>query len=203
MKTYPSIDATIRDGKYYVFDKLDGSNIRVEWSKKKKFYKFGTRRRLLDPNERPFGLAVPLIMELEKNVSDIAKKERIDRLTLFFEFHGPKSFAGYHHLDDDLRVDLIDVSLYRHGILEPKEYLKIFGDIPHAELLYYGNINEDLLNQIRDGSLPGMTFEGVVAKAKNLKKPGLPQMFKIKNVAWYQALRDLCKDDDELFEALK
>lgn len=70
-------------------------------------------------------------------------------------------------------------------------------------LNYYGNINEDLLNQIRDGSLPGMTFEGVVSKAKNLKKPGLSQMFKIKNVVWCQALRNLCKDDDELFEVPK
>lgn len=74
-------------------------------------------------------------MELEKSVSDIAKKERIDRLTLFFEFHSPKSFAGYHQ-DDDLRVVLIDVSLYCHSVLEPKEYLKIFGDIPYAELLW-------------------------------------------------------------------
>lgn len=37
MKTYPSIDAAIRDGKYYVFDKLYGSNIRVEPSKSNSF----------------------------------------------------------------------------------------------------------------------------------------------------------------------
>lgn len=203
MKTYPSIDATIRGGQYYVFDKLDGSNIRAEWSKKQQFYKFGTRRRLLDPNEYPFGAAVPLIMELEQMVSDIAKKNRIDRMTLFFEFHGPNSFAGYHHDEDEKRVDLIDVSVYKHGILEPKEFLNVFGKLPHAELLYHGNVNDDLVRQVREGTLPGMTFEGIIAKAKNKRKPGLPQMFKVKNIAWYLALKDLCKDDEELFEKLK
>jgi len=39
VKTYPSIDAKICDGQYYVFDKLDGSNIRAEWSKKQQLYK--------------------------------------------------------------------------------------------------------------------------------------------------------------------
>jgi hypothetical protein len=36
MKQYPSIDATVRRGiLVYAFDKLDGSNIRAEWDRKK------------------------------------------------------------------------------------------------------------------------------------------------------------------------
>lgn len=59
MKQYPSIDHVIRSGKFYLFDKHDGSNIRAERSKKQSFYKFGIRTRLLDPNELPFAKAVP------------------------------------------------------------------------------------------------------------------------------------------------
>jgi hypothetical protein len=40
MKEYPSIDREIRFGEpIYAFDKLDGSNIRAEWNKKRKFWK--------------------------------------------------------------------------------------------------------------------------------------------------------------------
>jgi len=44
MKSYPSIPGKHTNGiPLTVFDKLDGSNIRAEWSKKRGFYKFGTR----------------------------------------------------------------------------------------------------------------------------------------------------------------
>ena len=62
MKAYPTIEYKI-NGKIpvYAFDKLDGSNIRAEWTIKNGFHKFGSRRRLLDPNEEPLGEAVKLI----------------------------------------------------------------------------------------------------------------------------------------------
>ena len=41
MQQYPSIGkGIIQDVDYYIFDKLDGSNIRVEFSLKKGFDKF-------------------------------------------------------------------------------------------------------------------------------------------------------------------
>jgi hypothetical protein len=43
MKTYPSISRDIVGQPIYAFDKLDGSNIRAEWSKKNGFHKFGSR----------------------------------------------------------------------------------------------------------------------------------------------------------------
>ena len=49
MKEYPSIPYRIHgDLDIIAFGKYDGSNIRAEWSQKKGFYKFGTRKRLLD-----------------------------------------------------------------------------------------------------------------------------------------------------------
>jgi hypothetical protein len=62
MKSYPSIPKKVSEDPVYLFDKLDGSNIRAEWTKKNGFAKFGTRNRLMSPEE-PFGKAIPLIMD--------------------------------------------------------------------------------------------------------------------------------------------
>lgn len=80
----------------------------------------------------------------------------------------------------------------------PREFLKIFGDLDTAKLLYIGNPNSIFEESVRDGSLEGMTFEGVVCKGK-WKSPGLPLMFKIKNRAWVERLKETC-DTEEEFE---
>lgn len=52
MKTYPSISTQVDFSlSYCVFDKLDGSNLRAEWSPKRGFYKFGSRTQLLTPDQ--------------------------------------------------------------------------------------------------------------------------------------------------------
>ena len=51
MKSYPSIPKfSFGDIKLHTFDKLDGSNLRFEWTKKKGWYKFGTRSWLKKKN---------------------------------------------------------------------------------------------------------------------------------------------------------
>jgi hypothetical protein len=65
MKAYPSIPRstgmTFQEiPNAYVFDKLDGSQIRVEWSRKRGWYKFGTRTRLFDQTDGQFGRAIPI-----------------------------------------------------------------------------------------------------------------------------------------------
>lgn len=61
MKEYPSIpaaaDLLARPDAYLgqpfvAFDKLDGSNIRAEWDRKKGWLRFGSRRRLLERGRR-------------------------------------------------------------------------------------------------------------------------------------------------------
>ena len=76
MKQYPSIDATVRRGiLVYAFDKLDGSNIRAEWDRKKGFTKFGSRNVLIDETESALGASIPLIKQkYEKDLTDIFKK---------------------------------------------------------------------------------------------------------------------------------
>jgi hypothetical protein len=193
MKKYPTISKEIRSEQVYVFDKLDGSNIRVEWSKKRGFYKFGTRKRLMDENDPQFGKAVELFTEkFSEPLEKVFRDQRQQKALAFFEFHGPNSFAGFHEDDDEHTVTLLDVS-YQKGLLEPRDFLKAFGHLDIPALLHYGKVNSELIEAVRNGNLEGMTFEGVVAKGK-YERPGLPLMFKIKNQAWLDKVKDRYQD---------
>jgi hypothetical protein len=204
MKKYPKITGDIQKGKpFYVFDKLDGSNIRAEWSKKRGIHKFGTRNQMMDESyPHPFlAESIPLIKNgYEDDIGRILTDNKVDRATLFFEFYGASSFAGYHYVEEH-KATMIDANLYKVGFIPPSEYLRLFGDLEIAELLYHGNINEPLIKEIREGTLSGMTFEGVVCKGK-AKKNKSPILFKVKNQSWYHKLRERCNGDDELFEGL-
>jgi len=190
MIQYPSIDAQIRSGHYYVFPKFDGSNCRAQWNRKRSFYKFGKRNGLLDDQTPYLSQAKDLILSLYGDqLDEIFRSKRVDEATAFFEFYGPTSAFGVHY-DEPHTVTLIDIHVHKRGILLPNEFLDWCRYIDHAPCLYQGPINEDLIRQIKDGTLEGMAFEGVVCKGKG--KHG-PDMFKIKSNAWYQTLRDRCK----------
>jgi hypothetical protein len=190
MIEYPVIQRGIRRSEQiYAFDKIDGSNVRAEWSKKRGFYKFGTRKRLMDETDPKFGKAKALILEkYAEDLESIFIKERQQKAVAFFEFHGPNSFAGYHNEDDDHTVTLFDVA-YQHGILEPKDFIKKFGKLDVPPVLWVGNANSVLIDLVKTGQLEGMTFEGVVCKGKYIS-PGYPLMFKIKNEEWIQKLKE-------------
>lgn len=202
MQTYPTIPKIVRNDNIYAFDKLDGSNIRAEWVRKKGFVKFGTRRRLLDANERPLGEAVALINdEYADALADIFHKMRLQKATAFFEFYGAHSFAGFHE-EEEHKVTLIDVHLPKEGIMDPRDFLKWFGGkVDTAPLLYQGKPHQDFVTKVQTGQLPGMTFEGVVCKGGRDKHGNLA-MFKVKNRAWLEALKHKCGDDMKLYEAL-
>lgn len=71
MKQYPSISHDpVKGSPFYVFDKLDGSNMRVEWHPKKGFWKFGSKTQLVDPKSSPLGaMSIPLMLEQEDATS--------------------------------------------------------------------------------------------------------------------------------------
>lgn len=202
MKSYPSIPKDIISGQsVYAFDKLDGSNIRAEWSRKRGFYKFGTRTRLLGPDEPIFGQAIPIIRQkYEDALGKIARDERWQRCVFFFEFFGPSSFAGWHDDEDEFDAVLIDAAPYKKGFLKPRDFLKLFEPVEHAPLLYYGNINDELITSVQESTLDGMSFEGVVCKGANTRQGH--GMFKIKSQAWLDALHTRCEGDDNLFDKL-
>jgi hypothetical protein len=201
MKTYPTIPKKIQDVEVYAFDKLDGSNIRAEWSKKRGFYKYGTRKRLLDANEQPFGQAVELINDvygqrLNRRFTD----RKFERAIAFFEFFGPNSFAGFHEEDDTFDVVLFDVAVYRKGIMPPKDFLNMVSGLKVPDLVHVGKADDSFIQQVRSGQHPKVTHEGVVCKYVVRKEQ--VGMFKIKTQDWLDSLKTKCGDDDKMFEKL-
>ena len=209
VKTYPSIAyATESHLPIVAFDKLDGSNIRAEWTWKKGFHKFGTRNRLVDETDPLFGRAPKLVQEkYGQSLGRILFHAGYERAMCFFEFWGPSSFAGMHNLEEQQTVTLFDIAPFKQGILEPEAYLKLVnntdhGPLDHAKVLYQGPCTPEFIEQVRNGTLPGMTFEGVVCKAKNDKKTKMPVMFKQKSRAWLDRLGTYCGDNKVLYNAL-
>ena len=204
MQDYPSIERglVLKGVPIYAFDKLDGSQIRAEWNKKKKFWKFGTRRQLISKSNKEWGEAVELIKaKYEGNLHDIFVKQKYEKAIAFFEFYGKNSFAS-RHFDEDHDVTLFDIRVKGRGVLTPKEFLKVTKHVETAKLLYYGNATVPFAESVRNSTLEGMTYEGVVCKAQTMKSFGIPWMFKIKSRAWFIQLKGYCKGDDKLFEKL-
>lgn len=204
MKSYPSISAEIQNIDVYAFPKYDGSNLRAEWSKKNGFYKFGSRTRLLDPQEKPLGEGVDLYLSKYKDsLTKCFKSEHFESVVCFFEFFGDNSFAGYHE-DEPHQVIVFDIAPFKKGLLPPQDYISLARkySLDISLPIYHGNANSEFHKQVSEGILPGMTFEGVVCKSSPLKKGYPPNMFKIKNQAWYEKLRTKCKTSEE-FEKLK
>lgn len=201
MKTYPSIDwkpRTLQSA--YVFAKLDGSNIRAEWSAKKGFYKFGRRNGLLDDSNPVLKESPDIIMrDWAVPLNTIFRQMRLQKAIAFFEFWGDNSFAGAHE-DEEHRCTLIDVSCHPKGIMLPKDFCKTFEGLPHAPLLHHGVFDAAMEEQIRSGTLPNMPFEGVIVKGGYIS-PGLPLMFKVKTGAWFEKLRSLYPTHEDLTKA--
>jgi len=203
MKQYPSIPSKINSElDIYAFDKLDGSNIRVEFSPKSGFSKFGTRRRLLSEKDDRLGKAITLFKEgWEPHLLKIFAKQRWHHnVVLFFEFFGEKSFAGYHHDDDIHKLVLIDVDVYKSGLVAPRDFIDIFGSLSIPKLLYHGKCNVTFIESVKNSTLEGMSFEGVVCKAYRPKRGNI--MFKLKSQAWLDKVKDKFGDKPELLQEL-
>ncbi len=211
VKSYPSIEyATECRVPIIAFDKLDGSNVRAEWTKKKGWHKFGTRNRLVDATDPIFGKVPQLILDTfvrdtGENIEDVFLYHGYERVMCFFEFYGPSSFAGMHNADEKQVVTLIDVAPFGQGILPPLKFLDMFekraeGLIP--KVLYEGEVTPEFVESVRTSTLEGMTFEGVVCKGANDKKTKAPIMFKQKSKAWLDKLGTYCGDNKDLFRSL-
>lgn len=187
MKSYPEISYKV-DGNIdiYAFDKLDGSCIRAEWTTKKGFWKFGTRRRLLDESEF-LGKAIGLIREkYEEDLSKIFYACKYGRVLCFFEFWGVSSFAGQHDEEEEHTVTLIDVNPFKKGILPPKDFIDLFGCLGIPNVVYHGRVGNSFVEKVRNNNLVGMTYEGVVCKG--MKKKRLV-MFKLKSKEWIEQVK--------------
>jgi hypothetical protein len=170
MKSYPSIPRstgqTFHEFDAYVFDKLDGSNLRWEWARKSGWYKCGTRNRLFDETDPVFGGAFKVFNEtLAVPLEKLARDERWERVIVFTEFWGPRSFAGQHEPDDPKILTLFDVAPHKKGILGPRDFLKLFEHLQIPRFLGQQRWTRGFVEQVRRGEIEGITDEGVVGKA--------------------------------------
>lgn len=203
MKSYPSIPRKVNFKlKYIAFDKLDGSNIRAEWSKKKGFYKFGSRTQLLSEQQVALYPSIELIKEkYEENVTRMFNNMGHDRGICFFEYFGPNSFAGSHTDPvQNMNAVLIDINPYKKGIIEAEEFLEVTQGMEVPDVLHTGILDEEFVDSVKDGTLEGMTLEGVVVKAIGKKHNA---MAKIKSRIWLDKLKEYCNNDPQLFNRLK
>lgn len=204
MKEYPPIPQSIGTQfreitNAYVFDKLDGSNLRFEWSVKKGWHKYGTKTRLFDDTDKQFGPAIALFNKtLADQIAEIAKntKKKWDRLTVFAEYYGPNSFAGQHSdKPQDMKLELIDVAPYKQGILGPADFINYFGHLPSAKYLGIYNWTRGFIERVWENKIPGITFEGVIGKSGNGKAHNLV-MAKAKTKAWIDKVKSLHQPEE-------
>jgi len=188
MQQYPSIDGSAKAplGKPCIaFYKYDGSNLRWEWSPKKGWNKFGTRRQLFDATDPTYGRAIALFNGIGDEIVDRVKRfnRDIQRITAFTEYFGPNSFAGQHVETDLMQLRLIDVFLFKKGFMAPRDFVKTFGDLPYAaEVVYDGNLNKQFIEDVKTGKYP--VYEGVVAKGDDF-------MVKIKTDVYFKRLNEV------------
>lgn len=190
------------------FDKLDGQNVRFEWTKKRGWYKFGTRRRLFDENEPGYGPSIALFLNkygdaIPKVMTDNKDYRGVTECTVFGEFCGPNSFAGMHDPNDVMDVVFFDISVYKKGFVSPRTFLKHFGHLHIPTVVYEGNFNQPFINDVREGKYP--VKEGIVIKGN--KSSGKPPhnlwMAKVKTKAWLQKLREHCSGNPDMAKFLE
>jgi hypothetical protein len=169
MLQYPSIPGSSKAplGKPCIaFYKYDGSNLRWEWSPKKGWNKYGTRRELFDQSHPLFSQAIPIFNEQLADELVYRCKQLVknpERITAFTEFFGPNSFAGSHDENEPKELRLFDVFLFKKGFVSPKQFVKTFGDMScAAQVVYEGPLNRSFITDVKTGKYP--VFEGVIAK---------------------------------------
>lgn len=129
MKSYPSIphhNKGFFGEPCYAFEKFDGSLFRAEWSKKRGFYKFGTKNQIIDHKDSLFGPAVEIFMvKYSRFLEEVFRHYYRDKqkAVAFAKYYGPNSFAGIHVPEDKMDTMLFDVSIDRLGLIPPGDFL--------------------------------------------------------------------------------
>ncbi len=177
------------------FEKLDGSNMRVKWTKKKGFSLFGSRTQLIDSSHPHLGGMIAVFKrDYEEKLEDIINKNFRDEreIVAYGEYFGPSSFAGIH-TDEPKKFVMFDllVGHKNEKFMLPQEFIKLFsGKLEIPRILYKGNLNEELIKDVREGKYD--VFEGVICKGTERSGAcrGGVWMCKIKTQKYFDLLRN-------------
>jgi hypothetical protein len=212
MKQYDEID-------YYgdfwgiptiAFDKIDGSNLRFEYSHKRGFYKSGTRKMMIDRNHEQFGFAIDLFMEkYSEGLTKIFKSKdyrNSQSFVCFAELVGTKSKFGQHEFgNDEFDITLFDIDQYKRGLIPPREFINNFGELGIPRIVYEGNLNKEFIAAVKRNDFN--LKEGTVNKSVIKTKKGNENLFycKVKTDKWFEELRAYNSKlfDDEISQSLK
>ena len=175
-------------GEYcFIYQKYDGSNIRIEFSRNKGFYKFGTRTTLIDKNTPLYGEVIPLFETKYRDYLLESMKQKLNRTkitnaVLFMEWFGVNSFAGFH-INEDHKLILFDMFVNKEKLINPSEFNQFFKHIPFKQdQIWEGYLTEQIIEDIRSNENIG---EGVVIKTNDGK------MAKIKTFSYLTKLKKL------------
>ena len=182
MKQHPSIHAGKEVFTASIFGKLDGSSLRFEWHKKLAWHKLGTRHQLLPETHSTFGIAIKMFLDtLAGPLEQIARQKAWTNYTVFCEFWRQNSFAVFHEAAEPKRLSLIDVQVYKRGLIEPQEFLELFASLETPQFLGVHRFYADFVQMIKLNQLEGVTFEGIIGKRGGAHRP---LMQKAKTQAW-------------------
>lgn len=194
MKQYPSIINAGGQKHFaipgaYIFDKIDGNNLRFEYSKKRGWYKFGSRTQLINESTEQFEGAIPYFMDnLAEDILKINPKAQ--HIVAFCEWAGPYSIAGMHRQGDSMSLSLFDICVDKRGFVPPQDFVKQYVDkIQTPDFLGVHNFTRGLVEKVAEGGFSGVTFEGVVAKSTKGRSQLI--MGKAKTNEWKEAVRKL------------
>jgi len=176
------------------FDKLDGSNLRFEYSQKRGFYKFGTRNMMIDSSHPEFGFAIELFLnKYSDSLTKIFKSKNYRNIlsfTCFAELEGRKSSFGQHEFNNDVfDITIFDIEQHKTGLIHPKQFVKDFSSAGIPKVIYSGNLNRELVQSIKRNEF-GLK-EGVICKGTIPNKKDNNLFYcKIKTDDWFNGLRE-------------
>lgn len=211
MTEYPTIinSSKAPRGNCVAFVKYDGSNFRAKYTQKQGFNLYGSRHELIDESSQFLGEAVTIFKrDYQSALTEKFKKDKDLRnhreIVVYGEFFGPQSFAGIHQPNDPKELVIFDVLVghKNHWFYTPLNFIQEFQTIVKIPpVLYMGNMNDQLIEQVRTGFYTPefhkvtdnkfKLFEGVVCKGTQTRGDyrGKVWMCKIKTNEYFQALR--------------
>jgi len=151
---------------------------------------------MMDENTPIYGAAIPLFKQTMAEW--IAQRcqhtfgKKLERIVAFAEWFGPSSFAGWHDENEKKQLVLLDVSIFKKGVLPPDQFLKFFERADFCpKVIYKGVMDQRFIDNVREGRYP--VYEGVVCK-------GVDWNAKIKTVEYLDRLK---KENTEAWELMK
>lgn len=159
------------------FEKYGGTNVHFCWHRDFGWHAFGTRRdefNLDNLGESQFLAEHPelsdlrtlfdssLAPSLDQVLSGVAESKQATEFVAFAEYLGESSFAGRHKATDPKRLVLFDVSC-DGALLGPDEFVRTFGHLPIAKVVYRGKFTGAFADDVRRGRFG--VVEGVICKA--------------------------------------